>query len=258
MRVVPGLDRGLRILLLLAEKRVPMRVSDLARSLELPRSAAYELIHTLAVHGMIKQLETGEVALGPNLPALGHAYSAELDFEALARDTVQRVTAQCGETAQIGVLDGCKVFYIAKADSPNAVPLASTVGVRLPAQCTALGKILLAMLPQDEFERRLATTPLVRLTDKSITDTDALRRHLREARSQRFAWEECESNPNIACVAAPISNGTGATFAALSISMPLARMNAQRRHQLRALVIQAADALSAQLGNGVSPKPGTL
>lgn len=258
MRVVPGLDRGLRILLLLAEKRVPMRVSALARALDLPRSAAYELIHTLAVHGMVKQLDTGEVALGPNLPALGNAYSAELDFEALARETVQKVTAQCGETAQIGVLDECKVFYIAKADSPNAVPLASTVGVRLPAQCTALGKILLAMLPQDEFERRLAMAPLVRLTDKSITDADALRRHLREARSQRFAWEECESNPNIACVAAPISNPTGETFAALSISMPLARMNAQRRHQLRALVIQAADALSTQLGNAASAKSGTV
>jgi DNA-binding IclR family transcriptional regulator len=253
MRVVPALDRGLRILALLAESRTPIRVAEVARLLGLPRSATYELVHTLSMHDVIRQLDTGEVALGPALLSLGNAYGAELDLEQLAHETVARVTAESDETSQVGVLDGREVYYIAKADSPRSLSLASTVGVRLPAHCTALGKILLAMLPGDELERRLALSPLERLTEQSITDAEELRQRLREARSQRFAWEECESNPNVACVAAPVLNDQGIAIAAISVSLPLSRMNAQRRHQLKTIVVDAAHSLSAQFGR-LSPR----
>ncbi|WP_455315618.1 IclR family transcriptional regulator [Caballeronia sp. KNU42] len=223
-------------------------MAEMARLFGLPRSATYELIHTLSIHDAIRRLDTGEVALGPAPLSLGNAYGAELDFEALAHETVARVTAESDETSQVGVLDGREVHYIAKADSPRSLSLASTVGVRLPAHCTALGKILLAMLPGDELERRLALGPLERLTEQSITDAEELRQRLREAPSQRFAWEECESNPNVACVAAPILNDQGVAIAAISVSLPLSRMNAQRRHQLKTIVVDATLSLSAQFG----------
>lgn len=248
MRVVPALDRGLRILALLAEHKIPMRVAEIASALGLPRSAAYELISTLAAHQMIRQNDLGEVTLGPQTLVLGSAYDTRIDFETLARDTVHRVMSQCDETAQIGVLEGREVYYVAKADAPRAVRLASTVGARLPAHCTALGKMLLALLPLAELDALLDAKPLERLTERSITDAAALRRHLDEARAQRFAWEECESNANIACVAAPVVDARNMPVAALSISTPLARMNAQRRYQLRAIVTEHAKKLSMQLG----------
>jgi DNA-binding IclR family transcriptional regulator len=257
MRIVPALDRGLRILSLLAARKTPMRVSEIAQALQLPRSATYELINTLAAHQMIHQNAMGEVSLGPQTLAIGSAYGARLDFAALARDTVHRVMMQCEETAQIGVLDGRDVLYVAKADSPHAVRLASTVGARLPAHCTALGKILLALLPEAELERRLGSAPLERLTERSITSRSELVEHLREARVRRFAWEECESNAHVACVAAPIVDAHHEPIAALSIATPLSRMNAQRRHHLRAIVVENADMLSKQLGAAVMTMPAT-
>jgi IclR family transcriptional regulator, KDG regulon repressor len=158
------------------------------------------------------------------------------------------VAALCNETAQIGVLERREVYYVARADSPRGLRLASAVGARLPAHCTALGKMLLAMLPLDELDALLAAQPLEKLTDRSITDSALLRRHLEEARAQRFAWEECESNANIACVAAPVFDKRNQPVAALSISTPLARMNAQRRYQLRMIVTEHARKLSTQLG----------
>jgi len=255
MRIVPALDRGLRILSLLAARKTPMRVSEIAQALQLPRSATYELIHTLAAHQMIHQNPVGEVSLGPHTLAIGSAYGARLDFAALARDTVHRVMTQCEETAQIGVLDGRDVLYVAKADSPHAVRLASTVGARLPAHCTALGKILLALLPDTELERRLGAAPLERLTERSITNRAELLDHLKEVRVRRFAWEECESNPHIACVAAPVIDTHHEPIAALSIATPLSRMNAQRRHHLRSIVIDNADMLSRQLGAAAMTMP---
>jgi DNA-binding IclR family transcriptional regulator len=248
MRIVPALDRGLRILALLAARDTRMKVSEIAETLEIPRSATYELVFTLVSHGAVRQYDNGEVGLGHMTLVLGSAYGRKLDFAQTAQAAAQRVAQMCDETVQIGVMDAGHVLYLAKADSTRPVRLVSNIGARVPAHCTALGKALLAHLSAEEFARYLDEMPLVALTDRSIVDRDALLAQLEAVRATGAAAEECESNADVACVAAPVWNGQGVNIAAMSIAVPVARMTPERREALRAIVVQGAARLSEQLG----------
>lgn len=248
MRIVPALDRGLRILSLLATENRRLKVSDIAQTLDIPRSATYELIHTLASHGAIRQFDNGEIDLGPRVLALGSAYGSRLDFVQTAQAAAHTVMQQCEETVQIGVLDDRHVLYVAKADSNRQVRLVSTVGVRLPAHCTALGKVLLAFLSKEELNDCLSGVKLEALTDRSITDRAVLDKQLAQVRRDLYAPEECESNLDVACVAAPVWNAQGENVAAMSISVPVSRMTPERRQALQRIVMDGANKLSAEMG----------
>jgi DNA-binding IclR family transcriptional regulator len=248
MRVVPALDRGLRILDLLAKRGESMRVPEIAEKLNLPRSATYELVHTLAVHQAVRQLPDGQVSLGQQVLVLGSAFGRTLDFGQAAQQAATELMRTCEETVQVGVLDGRHVLYLAKADSPRMVRLVSTVGARLPAHCTALGKLLLALLPEEELERRLDGMPLEQLTKDSIVDPQALRRELKEIRSNGFAREDGESNPEVSCVAAPVWDVHGQNIAAMSIAVPTTRMDAEHRERMLEAVLDGARKLSSLLG----------
>lgn len=248
MRIVPALDRGLRILNLLAQRNTRMRVSEIAETLNIPRSATYELIFTLVTHRVIQQYDNGDVGLGYQTLVLGSAYGRGLDFGQVAQAAAHSVMQSCNETVQIGVLDGRHVLYVAKSDSNRTVRLVSTIGARLPAHCTALGKILLAFLSDDELERRLSGVKLEALTERSITEIDVLHAQLTRVRDEGVASEECESNTDVACVAAPVWNAQSENVAAMSISVPVARMGRERLHELRNEVMAGAESLSRQLG----------
>jgi len=112
----------------------------------------------------------------------------------------------------------------------------------------ALGKVLLAQLPPDELDIRLSARPLERMTDQSITDPAELRRQLDDVRAAGVAWEQCESNPDVACVAAPVWNAQGENVAAMSISAPATRVTPERREVLSALVTGGTRKLSGLLG----------
>ncbi len=248
MRIVPALDRGLRILALLAARDARMKISEIAETLGIPRSATYELIFTLVSHGAIRQFDNGEVGLGHMTLVLGSAYGRRLDFAQTAQAAARAVSQRCDETVQIGVLEGGEVLYVAKADSTRPVRLVSNIGARIPAHCTALGKALLAHLPADALARFVDAAPLAALTEHSVTDRRALRRQLAEVRETGAASEACESNPDVACVAAPVFNGQGENVAAMSIAVPVARMTDERRETLRRIVIEGAARLSEELG----------
>jgi DNA-binding IclR family transcriptional regulator len=248
MRIVPALDRGLRILALLAERDARMKVSEIAEVLGIPRSATYELIFTLVSHGAVRQFDNGEVGLGHMTLVLGSAYGRKLDFAQTAQAAAQSVAQTCDETVQIGVMDAGHVLYLAKADSTRPVRLVSNIGARVPAHCTALGKALLAYLSDDDLARYLDQTPLVALTERSIVERGELLAQLAAVRETGAASEECESNADVACVAAPVWNGQGINVAAMSIAVPVARMTPERRETLRAIVVQGAARLSEQLG----------
>jgi DNA-binding IclR family transcriptional regulator len=155
-------------------------------------------------------------------------------------------------------LDGTDVVYVAKADSTHAVRLVSAVGRRLPAHCTAVGKMLLASLSDEAFDARYPRSrPLAAMTPHSVTSVPRLREHLREIAVRGLAYEMCESNDAAACVAAPVRDRSGAVVAAMSISVPTPRWNEQVAKQFGLLVTDGADWLSARLGHRHEPRIAT-
>jgi DNA-binding IclR family transcriptional regulator len=251
-RLVPALKRGLQILQALSESSGPQTGADLCRATGLPRTTVHDLLHTLVALDYAREIDPQlhSFGLGPRVLALGHSYLAGLDFGTEADRVVRRVSQQSGETVQLAVLDGADALYVAKAESRNPLRLVSAVGRRLPAHLTGVGKALLAYLPEEELSH-LFDDPghLPTMTPHSIGTLDQLKGALERVRAKGYAEDHCESNPDVACVAAPIRGEHEEVVAAISISVPVTRWNDAYRDELRAQVLTAARQFSRTLGS---------
>lgn len=250
-RVVPALARGLELLEALAAADGPQTGADLSRNLGLPRSTVHDLLRSLVTLGYAREVDpqTHAFALGPAVLTLGHSYLAALDFNAEATKAAREVSERTGETAQVAVLDGADALYVAKAESRNNLRLVSAVGRRLPAHLTGVGKALLAHLSEAELDQLFAgSEQLSTMTEHSIGTLAELKEQLREIRRTGLAYDYCESNPDVACVAAPIFDAEGRATAGLSLSLPVTRWSAAYRDALAGHLLDATRRLSQTLG----------
>ncbi|MDW7982709.1 MAG: IclR family transcriptional regulator [Thermomicrobium sp.] len=252
-RRVPAVERALDILELYLRSPQPesLSVPEVARALGLPRSTAHELVATLVARRYLRPTEGNphRYALDARVFELGNAYATGLDLAREGQVVARRIAALCDETVHVAVLEDTDVFYIAKVDSTNALRLVSAIGRRLPAHCTAVGKMLLSGLSEEEFAQRFAgAQELVGMTRNSLRSVDALRAELARTRARGIAWDNCESNPDVRCVAAPIYDHRGRMVGAMSISFPVVRDTPERFLELSRLVREGAQEVSQRLG----------
>ncbi|WP_030751083.1 IclR family transcriptional regulator [Streptomyces griseus] len=250
-RLVPAVTRAFDILELFLQGDATLSAPEITRRLGLPRTTTHELVSTLTARNYLDPVpeQPGRYRLGVRTYQLGSRYAEQLDLAAEGRRIAREIAETCGETVHVALLEGADVIYVAKVDSTHAVRMVSAAGRRLPAHCTAVGKMLLAMLPADELDELLDGRELVGMTPRSITDPDALRAALAEIAVLGVAVEQRESNPDVACVAAPVRDRTGRVVAALSISVPVVRWDEARENELTALAVRGAGDLSAGLGH---------
>lgn len=254
-RAVPAVSRALDILeLLLSNDSVS--APEITERLGLPRTTVHELVQTLVERGFVEAVQDTprRYRLGLRLFELGNAYAAGLDLPREAAAVAAEVSASCRETVHVAVRDGADVVYVAKADSTHSVRMVSTLGGRLPAHLTAVGKTLLAALPDAELARLYPPgRDLATMTPASLRTPAALRRELARVRERGLAFDRCESNPDVNCVAAAVRDHRGATVAALSVSVPILRWSDEREAELADLVRAGAARLSARLGGVPGP-----
>lgn len=251
-RRVPAVSRALDILELFLEGDGTLSAPEITRKLQLPRTTVHELVTTLAARSYLVPVpgQPGRYRLGVRTYQLGSRYAEQLDLAAEGHQVARAVAESCGETVHVAVLEDVDVIYIAKVDSTHAVRMVSAAGRRLPAHCTAVGKMLLASLTPEELDARLPSDGELRaMTPNSITSPEELRRHLAEIRERGVASEQRESNPDVSCVAAPVRDRAGKVVAALSISVPMVRWSAKRQDELAELAVKGAGELSERLGH---------
>lgn len=251
MRVVPALRRGLEILEAVGRSERPPSAADLAVSLDLPRTTVHELLRTLVTLRYLEELPGAprHYRLGIKPFELGNVYAAGLDLAREGQRAAARIAEQCQETVHVAIRDGRDVIYVAKVDSTHPVRMVSATGRRLPAHVTAVGKMLLSPVPDDELDDLYPDTRLEPLTPDSITDREELRHVLAQVRRDGVAWDECESNAAVNCVAAPVFDHSGELIAAMSISVPTVRWSARQAARYEQLVRRGARELSARLGH---------
>ncbi|MFC8509950.1 IclR family transcriptional regulator [Streptomyces sp. NPDC057411] len=250
-RLVPAVTRAFDILELFLQSDTTLSAPEITRRLQLPRTTTHELLTTLAARNYLAAVpeQPGRYRLGVRTHQLGSRYAEQLDLAAEGRRVAHEIAETCDETVHLAVLEDLDVIYIAKVDSTHAVRMVSAAGRRLPAHCTSVGKMLLAMLPESELAARIDGRELVAMTPHSITDPDALRAELDAIRILGTATEQRESNPDVSCVAAPVRDASGRVVAALSISVPVIRWNDERAVELAALAAKGAADLSVSLGH---------
>ncbi|MFE5486162.1 IclR family transcriptional regulator [Streptomyces sp. NPDC056527] len=250
-RLVPAVTRAFDILELFLQGDGTLSAPEITRRLQLPRTTTHELLSTLTARSYLVPIpeQPGRYRLGVRTYQLGSRYAEQLDLAAEGQNVAREVAETCDETVHVAILEDTDVIYIAKVDSTHAVRMVSAAGRRLPAHCTAVGKMLLAALPENELDARIEGRELVGMTPDSITEPDALRAALAEIRARGTASEHRESNPDVSCVAAPVRDRAGRVVAALSISAPMIRWSEEREGELAELAAKGADDLSLRLGH---------
>lgn len=248
---MPAVARAVDILDLFLSDAETLSMPEIIAALGLPRATVHDLVSTLVSRDLLSPVPNipHRYRLGLRLFQLGSTYAERLDLPRESANVATEVSATCGETVHVAVLDGTDVMYIAKADSTHPVRMVSAVARRLPAHCTAVGKMLLASLSEPEFTKRYPTgKPLEPMTTRSIKSTNKLHKEITEIRRESLAFDNCESNDSVACVAAPVRDRTNEVVAAMSISVPTLRWPNQTPQQWATTVTDGANHLSKLLG----------
>jgi DNA-binding IclR family transcriptional regulator len=250
-RAVPAVSRALDILELFLDKPA-LSAPQITEHLGLPRTTVHELVTTLTDRGYLEAVHGAPTRyrLGMRLFQLGSQFADRLDLVREAQDSAAAVAAACDETVHVAVLDGTNVVYIAKVDSTHPVRMVSAVGRRLPAHCTGVGKMLLSGLGDEAIDARYPRgVALTAMTPHSIVSPAKLRTALANAREEGVAYDDCESNEAVRCVAAPVRDHSGRMIAAMSISVPTIRWTDERRAEWTELIRGGAAELSERLGH---------
>jgi DNA-binding IclR family transcriptional regulator len=247
-RLTPAVVRSLDVLELFLDARHGLTAPEVVQRTGLPRTTAHELLTTLAERNYLRRDDrTSTYHLGLSVFRLGNAFAERLDLHSVGLRIAQSVAQECDETVHVGILEGSDVVYVCKVDSTQSVRMVSRMGGRVPASCTAVGKALLAHLPEAEL-KKLLRKGLSKLTPKSITEPHVLANQLDQIRMSGTAFEAGESNPDVSCVAAPVRDHTGSVVAALSISVPDMRWNQRTPEEWGALASAGAAGFSTELG----------
>ena len=225
----PAVTRSAALLEELARPGVgPLGLSDLARRLELPKSSIANLCSALEEAQLIRRVD-GRYSLGHKLVELASAYLSKVDLLREFHERARSLPTASQETLLFAVLDDLDVLYLARHDGTQPIRLASDVGRRMPATCTALGKAMLASLPPEMIDDRLRSLgPLPQLTAKTNTDGEALLDDVRRVRARGYSIDDEENTEGIMCfsVALPWS---GAAHPPMAVSVTLLKARVTKR-----------------------------
>ena len=246
---VQVLDRALALLDVLARQRGGCGLVDMCLHLQLNKSTVHRLLMVLERHRLVdKNPETGRYRLGLKLFELGSKAVGALDLQERVRPHMQHLQQETGETVNLAILDKCEVLYLQKIDSQNYLRIAAGVGDRCPAYSTALGKSILASLPEGEAEKILHSVKLQARTPTTLTSLAAIREELRITRSRGYAIDDEENMEGVRCVAAVVRDHQGYPVAAISVAGPAIRVTKNSVPELALAVMASAAAISGELG----------
>ncbi|MDN5348250.1 MAG: IclR family transcriptional regulator, regulon repressor [Clostridia bacterium] len=247
---IRSVARALKILDVLGNAGAELALAEIAAQLGLPKSTVHGLLSTLRDFDYIEQSPfTGKYRLGIRLFELGNAVARNWDVRTVAGPYIQRLLEEIGETVHLVVLDKGEVLYIDKRECRDAtLRIVSQVGMRLPAHCTGVGKVLLAHLPASEVKQIISQKGLPRFTKNTITDPKKLEEELAKIREQGYAIDNEEIMPSLRCVAAPIRDHTGKVIAAISVSGPVSRLSGEKFGRAIKSVTETALTISRDLG----------
>ena len=223
-------------------------VREAATKLRIAKSSAHDLMSSLAKLGFLNRTEENRYRLGWRLVTLSETLLATTELRKEAHPVMEELAAQYQETIHLAVLDDTQAVYVDKLEGRQAVRVELTsLGARLYAHCSALGKVLLAYSPEDDVRRIIETAGLPRFTPNTIVDEEELTQALAKIRKEGYAYVLEEILLDLCCVGAPIYNHTGQVIAAISMSIPAYRFR-RSQTEYRDAIVRAAKAISARLG----------
>jgi DNA-binding IclR family transcriptional regulator len=232
------------VLRVLARAHEPRSVPELARLLNVSKSLVFRVIRELEARQLVERVEANRFWLGVGALEVGGAYAANADYVATMRSLLRELAGRFDEVAHLGILRGRDILYLLNHEAPSAILGISYAGKRLPANCTALGKALLAGLENEEVAA-LFDGEYARLTSRSIGSLDELLRDLAQVRERGYATADGDAIIGRFAVAVRTAVPGLAEPAAIAISGSEERLK-PRRDELAAALLEASERLRAE------------
>ena len=243
-----SLARGLAVIRGLSEQARGLTIAELSRAVDIPRAAVRRCLHTLEQLGFVGS--DGRVfLLKPKILTLGYAYLSSNPLSAAAQPFLDRVSVALQESSSLATLSGDEIVYVGRATtSKHIMSIDISVGTRLPAYCTSMGRVLLAHLPPKELTGFLARVKMTAFTPRTVTSRENLRQILEGVRRAGHALVDQELEIGLRSIAVPVRDTMGNVTAAINVGTQAARVD---RRDMEARLLPAlqevADELTAVL-----------
>lgn len=249
--IVPGLKRGLTILQLFGDDAKILRLADIARQLDVPRSSAFRLVYTLETLGFVERTKDSYgYHLGSRVLSLGFAYLSSTEVVSVAREPLNVLNRKTGLGVNLAVRDGTEIVHLIRIPSRGPFTSNLQVGQRRPAHAAPMGRILLCELSHEELAALYTDeNALHRYTSATPTTLNQLRRMLARDRARGYVISFGTFVPSGCSVSAPVRDVTGKIVAAINLSG--ARDSAVEKElggKLKDELLAAAAEISAALG----------
>ncbi len=245
---VPAVIRTMAILEYVS-KHSGTTFTEIYTQLKIPRTSAFQLLQTLLEFGLLRRSQDGtKYHLGFRLFELGSLAVTDIDLRQAAKPIMRKLVMGTSYTCHLGLLDRLDAFYLLKIDANEYFRWHSWEGQRFHLHCTAIGKTLLAWMDEELRDQILGEGPLPKRTERTMTDPDQVREHLKIIRSRGWSLGDQENLDLVRAVAAPVFNANGRITASLGLSALAAHLDGELIFQIAGQVMKAADDLTRSIG----------
>jgi len=250
MSITQSLAHGLNILLLYDTHASLFTVSQISKRLGFSQSKTYRLIRTLVKYGLLQEYNrTAQYSLGLSALRLGLLAQQQFNIAAIAHPSMKELSKITKETVVLTAVNGTKGIVLDRVESEEPIRYSLfQPGASIPLHAGASSQILMAYLPEEEWNRIIEKEGLKRYTPNTITKPGQLKAHLKEIRRRGYAFSDQEVDKDVRAIAAPILNGLGELLGGLSIAGPSYRMNKKRVKACAKIVIKFARGISSHIG----------
>jgi IclR family pca regulon transcriptional regulator len=243
-----SLARGLAVVQAFQERKRHLTIAQISHRTEIPRAAVRRCLHTLIKLGYATT-DGRTYSLLPKVLTLGHAYLSSTPLAVSAQPYLDRTSEQLHEACNMATLEGDDILYIARsATTQRLISVDLSVGGRLPAYCTSMGRILLSALDDATLQDYLANADLQAKTSRTLTSPEALFNCLQQVREQGWCIVDQELEQGLRSIAVPVYDASGQVLAALNVSTHAGRVSrADLEQRFLPILLGASRELSAQL-----------
>lgn len=244
--MVQTVQKVTRLLELFSAEDPEWGVSEAGRALGLPKSTTFELMNSLAIHGLLRRTGRGRYLLGWRLFEFGQTLLGTAHYRSEAHRMMWDLAETWREMSQLAVLDGIQALYLENLQPAHMVRTLAypPIGTRLPAHCSGVGKVLLAHQEWDEIVDLIEHQGMTALTPNTITTLEELGDELEDIRERGYGYEDEEAFVGLHCVAAPVYDARCRVIAALSLSVPAFRFR-DGNNRYAAALLQTAGRISS-------------
>ncbi|MEV6161881.1 IclR family transcriptional regulator C-terminal domain-containing protein [Streptomyces sp. NPDC052052] len=224
---IQSLGKGLAVIRAFSAERKSMTLSEVAAVTGISKPSARRIVLTLQSLGYMSNTD-GAFRLLPKVLDLGYAYISSFELPEIAQPHLDALNEQLGEVCSLGVLDGSDVIYLGRSQSKRVMSTTIRIGSRIDPVATAVGRVLLADLPEDELTSFLEKHSFEAYTEHTVTEPGQVRARLAHIRERGWELADQEKELGVRTIAAPITDISGETVAAVNIATNYMRVPMDR------------------------------